>query len=316
MRVVKQSDLTRKRSGGQRLVAAVVATVGTVGVAGPAAQAELIYGVTQSSQTLVTFDSANPNSLLSGLAISGLATNERITGIDFRPRTGELFAVGNFSNLYTINTTTGAASRVGTGFAGNAATLNGSQFGFDFNPTIDRIRNVADTNQNLVLNPLTGTSAAFTNLFFATGDVNFGADPNVVHSAYNNNFDGATTSQLFGIDSARDILVRQANNTGVLNTVGSIGTDITSVGGFDISGLTGIAYLAVEGTGSNAGFTMFWSIDLATGLGTAINGSAGNNRVGGGETLSALTVAIPEPASITALVAAAGMTLLRRRSAL
>lgn len=291
----------------------LVATLGlimAVTSASPTAQAELVYGVTETTQSLVSFDSADPNNLLSGAAISGLAANERITGIDFRPATGELFAAGNFSNLYTIDVGTGAASLVGS-FTNNNDSLNGSSFSFDFNPTIDRIRNVSNVDQNLVLNPNDGTSDAKTDTAYAVGDVNFGVDPNVVHSAYTNNFAGSTSTQLYGIDSGTDALVTQANNAGTLGTVGSIGLDVTTIGGFDISGTSGIAYLAVEGTGADAGFTMFWTIDLATGLGSA-SGTGGptGNRVGGGETLTAISV-IPEPTTALILVGSAGWFLRR-----
>ena len=44
-------------------------------------------------------------------------------------------------------------------------------------------------------------------LAYAAGDPNAGANPNVVGSAYTNNFAGATTTTLYGIDSDLDILV-------------------------------------------------------------------------------------------------------------
>ncbi|MEM8739128.1 MAG: DUF4394 domain-containing protein [Planctomycetota bacterium] len=194
------------------------------------------------------------------------------------------------------------------------SALNGSAFGFDFNPTIDRIRNVSDANQNLVLNPNDGSSTRVTDLFYAAGDPNEGADPNVVHSAYTNSFAGATSTQLFGIDVGLDTLVTQANSAGTLETVGTIGLDVLSTGGFDISGTTGTAFLAVEGTGLDAGFTMFWEIDLATGLGSSSTGSPlVSNQVGGGELLTAIAV-VPEPGTATALLAAVGLFGLRRRA--
>ncbi len=48
---------------------------------------------------------------------------------------------------------------------------------------------MAETNTNYVLNPNTGAvQLAATSLAFASGDPNFGVDPNVVNSAYTNNF--------------------------------------------------------------------------------------------------------------------------------
>jgi len=99
------------RSGntrGQTAFMAAAAAVG-VGLVASSASAELVFGVTQS-QTLVTWDSAAPNALLSGVALSGMQSNEVIRGIDFRPATGQMYALGSMNRLYTINTATGAAT--------------------------------------------------------------------------------------------------------------------------------------------------------------------------------------------------------------
>jgi hypothetical protein len=65
-----------------RIALTTVALAALAGVA----QAELAYAVTQN-QTLISFDTASPDALESGLAISGLMSNEQIHGIDFRPAT-------------------------------------------------------------------------------------------------------------------------------------------------------------------------------------------------------------------------------------
>jgi Domain of unknown function (DUF4394) len=266
------------------------------------AQAELIYGVT-NTQTLVSFDSASPGAILTGVPLSGLASNETIRGIDFRPLTGELFALGSFSNLYKVDTATGKATSVaGMPFSPG---LNGSAFGFDFNPTIDRIRVVSDANQNMVLNPITGmVQLNATPLFYPVGDANEGKDPNVVGSAYNNNFVPTPTSQLFGIDTGLDILVKQANNTGVLTTVGGLGADITTLVGFDISGFSGIAYAASQEAGNS--ISMLWQINLDTGAATKVG------EIGGGLLISGIALPVPAPAS-GALLGVAAIAAMRRR---
>jgi hypothetical protein len=274
------------------------------------ASAELIYGVAAvgNASNLVTWDSATPGTLISGTAVSGLQPNESIAGIDFRPATGQLYALGSTSRLYTLNTATGAATQVGAGPF--APALNGFSFGFDFNPTIDRIRVVAETNKNYVLNPVTGTSGAFTDLFYPTGDPNVGRDPNVVSSAYSNNFVGAATSQLYGIDTGLDILVTQANSAGTLGTVGSLNFDIAAVGGFDISGTTGNAYASV--LLATESVSRFVQINLATGTPT------GFAQVDGGLIITAMAVAprvIPEPATLgMSAFALIGGLLVRRKS--
>lgn len=263
---------------------------------------EIIYGVT-ANQSLVTWDSSSPGVLNSGIAISGLASNETIRGIDFRPATGELFALGSFSNLYTINPGTGVAVQVGAGSF--SPGLNGSSFGFDFNPVIDRIRVVSEVNQNLVLNPNSGTSTQVTNLFYAAGDANEGVDPNVVSSAYTNSFMGATTTQLYGIDTGLDILVTQANSAGTLMTVGALGVDLNDTASFDISGLTGIAYGTVQAADQSR--SIFWSVDLATGQSFTIG------EIGGGALITAMTTSVPTPAGVVVLAAAIPLATRRRR---
>ena len=226
-------------------------------------------------------------------------------GIDFRPATGQLYALSSRSALYTINISTGAATIVGSGFTD---LLTGSQYGFNFNPVIDRIRIVGDSDQNLVAHPDTGAanvaSPTPSPVAYATGDVHFGADPNIVHSSYTNSFLGATSTQLYGIDSVLNILVTQANNAGTLVTIGSLGAGVatanaTGVGGFDIAP-NGTAYAAFTTT---TGSSTLYTINLATGTATSAGLLSG--------TVSGLAV-VPEPSSV-ALLGVCGLGLLVRR---
>jgi len=181
--------------------------------------------------------------------------------------------------------------------------MNGSTFGFDFNPTIDRIRVVSDADQNLVLNPNTGSSTQVTSLFYGPGDVNEGMEPNVVGSAYTNSFPGATTSQLYGIDTGLDVLVRQANSAGTLETVGSLGVDLTDVAGFDIDGSSNIAYATVQD--ATLARSTFWTIDLNTGEASFVG------EIGGGAFITSMAV-VPTPGAV-GLIGLVGIAGLRRR---
>jgi hypothetical protein len=284
-------------------VAAVAAIALLAGTASNA-QAELVYGTTLTGQ-LITWDSATPGTLISGVAVQGLQANEQVVGIDFRPASGELFVLGSFSRLYTMNPNTGVATQVGAGAFTPA--LNGSTFGFDFNPTVDRIREVSNADQNLRLNPITGGVAATDGtLAYAVGDPNFGVDPDITHAAYTNNFNGAQTTTLYAIDSDRDVLVTiNPPNNGVLNTVGPIGLDVTAWGGFDISGVTGVAYAALRDITLNS--STCYTINLATGAASPVG------LIDGGVVITAMTVVVPEPASMTALAGVIGLAGLRRR---
>ena len=172
--------------------------------------------------------------------ITGTISGETIVGLDFRPANGQLYALGSSSRLYTINASSGAAVQVGTTVF--ATLLTGTEFGFDFNPTVDRIRVVSNLGLNLRLHPVTGLVAAV--------DLDLTEGAAVTGAAYTNNFAGATTTVLFDIDPSVDKLYKQdPPNNGTLVAIGDLGLNATAVGGFDIAGTSGNAWavLTVDG---------------------------------------------------------------------
>ncbi len=192
-------------------------------------------------------------------AITGLQNGEGILGIDFRPLNGQLYALGSSSRIYTINLGTGAATQVGSGIL--STPLIGTEFGFDFNPTVDRIRVVSDMGQNLRLNPIDGTVAA------VDGIINPGT-PALSSAAYTDNFAGATTTSLFVIDHNTDKLYLQSPpNAGTLVERGALGINITSNNGFDIGSKSQIAYL-VASVGSE---TKIYTVNTTNGSATALS---------------------------------------------
>jgi hypothetical protein len=275
--------------------------------------AETIYGISElGGQSVVSFDSSNPSALLHGVAVSGLQQGETIKGIDFRPATTDLYALGSSSRLYTLNVVTGVATEVPPPGA-FTPTLSGSDYGFDFNPVIDRIRVVSNTRKNYVLNPNDGSATQVTDLFFGPADPNFGVSPNVEFSAYTNSTNPApATTQLYGIDTGLDVLVTQANSAGTLGTVGPLGVNAGAIGGFDISGDTGVAYAALlPGLSSQSNL---YSINLVTGAATNLG------AIDGGLIIGSLAVApdgfdpfVPEPTSVV-LLSMAALAFCGRRS--
>lgn len=287
--------------------AASAVAAAALAVGGASANAELVYGVTFDNN-LFSFDSATPNNVLTGVYVSGLQSNEYIQGIDFRPLTGQLYAVGSTNRVYTLNTSTGVATQVGAGPFTPA--LNGVAYGVDFNPTVDRIRVHSNANQNLRLNPVTGAVAATDpNLYYAAGDPGAGLDPNIVATAYANNFAGATSTTLFSIDSVRDVLVRHqlgagdpAGSFAEMVTVGPLGVPFGDYAGFDISP-SGNAYVHWNNASG-----LFGTINLATGAVTSLG------TMGGGFFVRDIAVVIPEPATASLLgFAAAGLLVRGRR---
>lgn len=199
-------------------------------------------------------------------AITGLQAGETILGIDMRPATGQLYALGSTSRLYTINMSGGAAAVVGT--APFTTLLSGTSFGFDFNPTVDRIRVVSNTGQNMRLDPNTGLIAA------VDGSLNPGT-PAVSAAAYTNNFAGAATTSLYVIDAITDKLyIQNPPNNGTLVEVGPLGINIDTDNGFDIGGSSNLAY----GLFSTGTTTKLYSVNLTTGVATVMDNFPGLTR--------------------------------------
>jgi len=234
-----------------------------------------VYAVTVNNN-LLSFNSTAPNVILSNVPITGLQPGELIVGIDFRPATGQLYALGNSSRLYIVNTTTGVSVPVAGPFS---PVLMGIDFGSDFNPMVDRLRVVSDADQNFRLNPSTGAVVGSDSaLAYASGDSNFGSNPNVVGAAYTNSFAGAsilTTTTLYGIDSNLDILVRQGGvdgaapspNTGQLTTIGPLGVNPTGLLGFDIQGSNNKAFAAFNAPAESS---KLYTLNLSTGAATLL----------------------------------------------
>ncbi len=93
---------------------------------------------TTATNKLISFTTAAPQKLCTTTAVTGLAASENILGIDTRPADGAVYALGSSGTIYTLNTSTGAATMKSTlaPDMGDAFTaLSGTEFGVDFNPT-------------------------------------------------------------------------------------------------------------------------------------------------------------------------------------
>lgn len=211
---------------------------------------------TTADNKLLRFDPTS--GMANEVAIMGLTSEEVIVGLDFRPAKGILYAITNQSNILTLNTANGQATPVGVPLV---PALSGEAFGFDFNPTVDRIRLVSNTGQNLRLHPDLGTVAA------TDGNLNPGM-PSITGAAYSENVATATTTTLFVIDTETDMLYTQMPpNDGVLVPVGPLGIAIEANNGFDIGGTSAMAFglFTVDG---NQGI---YQINLTSGATTLVS---------------------------------------------
>jgi hypothetical protein len=273
---------------------------------GSDAQAQFtVYGVTGGTglQRLVRFNSATPSAVM----VVG-STGANLTGIDFRPATGVLYGY-NGSMLYTIDLTTGAATQ-----ALDTHDIAGENAGFDFNPTVDRIRITDASGTNLRVNPNDGVALVDGNIAYTSGT----AAATVTATAYTNSFAGATTTALFGIDSRLRTLVSFVSpNAGTITTVGSLGIAFDpTINGFDIVTTSGIntAFLVAVGAAGTPAMSSFYSVNLGTGAATFVG------TVGATERLQGIAVqsTVPEPGTLGLFAGglALGAALLRRRRTL
>lgn len=244
----------------------------------PAMVGQMAYGL--SGANLISFDTQNPGYIRELNPISGITAGQTIVGMDFRPATGTLYALGfngttNDAQLYTINTNSAIATAVNaTPVSISIGTVN---TGFDFNPTVDRIRVVSNNDMNYRLEPVTGTiSATDANINFAAGDMNAGANPNVGTVAYINSINTATATTLYNYDEVLNILTTQSPpNNGTLNTIGTSGITVNSVDPtvdmdifYDVATMTNKAFLAANvNTDMNDNL---YSVNLGTGVTTLI----------------------------------------------
>jgi hypothetical protein len=247
----------------QTLAALAVATA-VLAAPAAASAADAIYGVTDQNR-LLRFNSDGPGQSTGSVPISGLASGESVVGIDVRPANDQLYGVTSASRAVQINPITGATRPAYGPFS---PTLSGQSFGVDFNPSSDNLRIVSDAEQNLrVVTP--AATVADAPLQYAPGDPGAGTDPSVGSAAYSNNTPGSASTTLYGIDTARDALVRiDPPNAGTLHTVGALGANFGEPVGFDISPSGNTAYAAMTPSGQTA--RTLYRVNLATGSATAV----------------------------------------------
>ena len=308
--VLKLAGQTAEALASVNLTTGAVSSLGTLGSGGISGlavhqpRAARFVGLSADGTQLLRFSSATPGSVMS-VAITGLVAGETLAGIDYRPQTGQLFALGisdiaDNGTLYVLDPQTGAAAIVGAAStvafvdsAGSMVDLPAvvSGYGFDFNPTVDRIRVTTQTGLNFRINPNNGAPVdgnlndaanppAGTN---TDARVNGGAS-GVSGAAYTNSFGqsltGGVTTQ-YVIDSvSNSVFVQNPPNSGTVTAgvairIGDVPLDFTEVSGFDIpsdvrtatSGSpvsSGIAYAAL----TVAGEQRLYSIDLVSGEAT------------------------------------------------
>ena len=244
------------------LTDAVATDIGTVGdgnnfIRGFALRPDLspAIALTSNGASLVRFDVRTPGTTTT-VGVSGIMNSETLVGIDYRPSTGQLYGLGinggtNTGTLYIIDPQTGALTAVGAAgqvaftFNGSPVPLNTTGYGFDFNPTVDRIRVVAASGLNFRINPITGapvdSDANATNGNTVDGVQNgLPGNGGTSGTAYTNSFAGTTVTTQYTLDAGSDSLYIQnppnsGNQTNPLAvTLGGAPLNFNELSGFDI----------------------------------------------------------------------------------
>jgi hypothetical protein len=264
--------------------------------------------------SLLRFNTAAPTLVTGPITITGVATTDRLVGIDFRPATGQFYALGvnatsGLGTLYLIDPQGGQATVVGTAGSVTFVDATGTTillpdpattgYGFDFNPTVDRIRVTTSTGLNFRINPNNGApvdgsaTAAGINPDGSINGLPTGST-GVSATAYTNSFGqpltGGVTTQYTLDATSNSLFIQNPPNNGTQNlvaqiTLNGVPLDFTDISGFDIpSGVrvttsgtpaAGIGY-AVLTVNNVAGL---YSIDLTTGAATSL-GPVGTGPTG------------------------------------
>lgn len=276
------------------------------------AAATSIFGLSTSNEISV-FDSSSPSKILKSGAVSGLNAGDNLVALDYQPATGNLLLLGSQSNVYKLDSFR-SSSFSATLLNTLDPTVPGSDYAFDFNPAFMEgafARIITNENDNRVIN---GTSGEYlapvekTDVFYAPGDMNEGANPNIVGIAYDNNVMGATSTQQYGIDASLGILTTVANNAGTLATIGGLGLGMPILAdlGFDIAA-SGEAFASINSS--------LYTIDLGTGAASLIGSIGGAGTI---RDISAVPQSVPDASTTAGLLGLAllGLAGFRHRSSL
>ncbi|OYW40364.1 MAG: hypothetical protein B7Z35_01360 [Hydrogenophilales bacterium 12-61-10] len=253
---------------------------------------ESLFAINDKGE-LLGFRAGNPRKILTRKKVVGL--DEKVRGIDFRVSHGVLFVLGASGRFYTLNTANAQASPVGE----MPLTLPAIETGFDFNPTVDRMRVALADGSNLRAHPVSGAQVDFDPkadgvqrdgaLVYAPGDAHAGWPALVNGVAYTYNQKDAKLTTNFAIDGARGALVTMGSregvepavspNSGQVFSVGSLKTGPVTAVSFDISDVNNCAYLAASRAGDSR--THLYRVNLDTGEATWLSSIGKQERIQG-----------------------------------
>ena len=285
---LKEIKRTAKAAAAALSVAILVSAAGSV----QAQPNENAIGLVNAQNEIFTFNTSDPTTTWNVYGVSGLNSGDTLKSIDWFG--GVLWGLGNLGNLYAIDPNSGAAA-----LHGSFGPVSGSYWGMD--ATGAGIRIVTEQDVNMLIN--------YAGTVLQNGPA---LTPSTLNIAAIASYGGT----LYGADSPSTITPGQLDTintgTGAVTLVGSMGTLVSRVNGFDISQLSGAAGYGwyASQAGSGVGFSQLFTVNLATGQANTM----GTFALESGQFVGGLTL-VPEPAT-SALVALGGaglLAMMRRR---
>ena len=274
---------------------------GSAAIEGLALQRDLddagfpVVGLAAGGGGLRRFQTATPGAVTS-VALGSVTAGEAMVGLAWRPQTGQLYGLGvnagaETATLYLVDPQTGAVTVVGVAgdiaYAGVDFPAASAGWGIDFNPTVDRLRLVADGGLNARVNPITGLPASAT-----PDSPHNGLSPGstgVTAVSYTNAFaqplTGGVTTVYVLDPTANQLLIQNPPNAGVLTaartvTLGGAPLDFGALAGLDIPGEVAVATSSAPAAGNGialldvGGAEGLYTLDLTTGAATLLGAVA------------------------------------------
>lgn len=246
----------------RKTLISIALTTGTSALMASAASTATLLALTADGQ-IYKIDS-NSQKVTANMAASSPSP---LRGFDVRPANGKLYALGNDHQLYTVDLSTGAASKV---VKLNKELPGSGQAVVDFNPVADKLRLLANDGTNFRVNVETGEVAVDGSTSYAADGPHAGKKPAIAAGAYTNAYAGTKSTALHTIDLASNSLMLQnPPNDGIQQPIGKIADGLKAVAmDIDSDGKGGnIAYLL---TG-----TTLHTLDLGSGKPNTLGKIAG-----------------------------------------
>lgn len=178
-----------------------------------------VLAVTADNACLVRFSLSDPSTVV---AVGSLDVAGSVVGLDFRPASGELYALTDMGQLVLVDPMTAETTLV----TASIGELAGARYDIDFNPAANALRLISDARQNFRM----GSPALVENAQQqALVDGTFGYLQGVVATAYTNVNLGQEGTQMFVISADSRTFFQQNPNVGLLTRIGALFPNAESV---------------------------------------------------------------------------------------